>query len=863
MVAALILNLAVPVQLWALEPPLAGSTRGEAADWLDLLQFIDSDDKRFEFERGGDQVGVTLVGNAHVRTAQFRLWADGIGVSRITHAADAEPSYRLVAVGNVLLLHGGQSFRAETLLYDHGRQRAVMTGVRLRVDVEFLQRPPGFAGEFSGDARDRQAALLDGSTESPESPDQAPGGHRAGSDLGTMPASGPPGRGRLGPTGRLVAAARLLEVEEFARFVGDGIQVTTCDFGHPHWAIEADRFRIDRVVLPPESAETETAESVHYEAELSSTRLRVDDWTIPFLPSLSWDTRWNDSTPLRSVSYSNSSNFGQRVDTLWRGDLLLPRAARSWVDLGLRLDYLSRRGTGYGAEARWGVRPSRWSRDPGAGRALWGIDVYGVGTYYGIHDRGEDANDLIPEHRERNRVRVHQRARLPWGTLIDAEYAVERDANFLEEYFESELRGEKVPENLIYVRQPISELAALTALAKVQKVPFRREVERTPELSFFWVEQPIGETGIDIDVDARGADLRFQPANTEALASRRLYRSDVRATVARSVGSTRWMKVRPFFETRYTLWEEDELRRNPIERVALATGGVARWHLSRTFASGWGPYDALRHTVDPEVRYRILFENNVDSAEVFRFDGTEDVRRLETFTFSLRSFLFGRRPGALVVRPDSTEEPDAEESDDPATGTRAELDPVGLGDLDDLAERGRLRGARAPTATHVQHRLIEGEVSIDYFPDPRRDNAGDEWGPARAELLLEPVPWLGYFMDARYDFVGDSRFEQFDHGLQVRYGAAAASVGTRYRRHQGHFITGSWQWFASDKYEFDAYYNYDFRREQAVDQYYSIVRNFHRWAVMFTLEIDEGEDDNVSFFVRFGPRELWRAIRNN
>ncbi|MGE3166390.1 MAG: hypothetical protein AB7O52_15915 [Planctomycetota bacterium] len=840
----------------------SSQTAATPSDWLDLLELFDADDTRLEFERSGARVGLLLLGNAHVRTSQFELWADGIGVSRSQTEPGADPSYRLVAVGAVILLHQEQSFRAETLFYDHTRRRAAMTQFRLRVDVEFLSRPTGFAGELPRDARDAEAALLDGWSQAAERTSAEAGGAST-SDLGTMPASGPPGRPRLPPSGRLVVAARELELEDFAQFEGRGIQVTTCDFGDPHWAVEADRLTAERFVTQDERTARETS---HYEAQLSSTRLRLGPVTIPFLPSLGWDTRWNDSIPLRSASYSNSSNFGQRVDTLWRGDLLLPRSLRSWIDLGIRLDSLSKRGTGYGAEARWGLRPSRWNRAAGEGWGPWGLDFYGSGNFYGIHDRGVDANDVVPEHEQRNRVRIHQRVRLPWGTWVDAEYAVERDANFLEEYFESELRGEKVPENLIYVRHPISELATVTALAKVQKVTFRREVERVPELAFFWVEQPVAETGFDLDVTARAADLRFEPASLDALQSRELQRGDLRATLARAVGNTRWVKVRPFFEARYTAWEEDEVRLNAIERLALASGASARWHLARTFAAGWGPYTSLRHTIDPEVRYRVIFENNVDPAEVFRFDATEDVQRFESLTVSLRSFLFGRRPGPRDG-PSVGEAGDVE-----STASRTGAGPVlrrEPGDFTRQAGSPEPGGARSvrwiqpPGAGSTQQRLIEGELSIEYFPDPNRDNAGEAWGPARGQLLLELVPWIGYFAEARYDVVGDARFEQFDHGLQLRNASAAATVGTRYRRHQGNFITASGQWFASDRYEFDAFYSYDLRREVGVDQYYSVVRNFHRWAVMFTLEIDEGEDDNVSFFVRFGPRELWRAIREN
>ena len=92
--------------------------------------------------------------------------------------------------------------------------------------------------------------------------------------------------------------------------------------------------------------------------------------------------------------------------------------------------------------------------------------------------------------------------------MIDVEYAVESDQLFLGEYFESEARGEKIPESLLYVRQPIGELASLNFLVKKKLSSFRTEVERDPEVSFFLVEQPLGSSGFDLDVVARASQLR-------------------------------------------------------------------------------------------------------------------------------------------------------------------------------------------------------------------------------------------------------------------------------------------------------------------------------------------------------------------
>lgn len=807
-----------------------GAESASLDNWLQLLDHVYGESFILD-----DPDGILLVGNARFDTQEFELLADAIGAYRV-EGEDGTVGYRVVAVGNILLVRQGQSFRAETLFYDHLLRRAVLTQVRVRLDIEFLRRPAGFSGETDVTARDRLDAaddaieselrgrsVMSGDLTSMDTPEQAAHHHHHHHD------------------GRLVLAARELRMEDFARFQAQGIQVTTCDFGDPHWSIEADSATV--VQIPKPEGDDSPPQ---YRADLSSTDLQVGDTRIPFLPSLGWDTRWNESIPLESLRYSRSSNFGNRIDSLWKGKLLIPPFLRPHVDLSLRLEYLSERGVGYGAESEWGRKPGRWSPEPGQSGILGGTDIYGTGTFYGINDRGEDANDIEPETNERNRARIHQRLRLPWGTLVDLEYAVERDSNFLLEYFESEFRGEKEPENLIYVRQPISELSAVTLLAKQRKVPYRTVVERLPELSFFLVEQPLGTSGFDLDVAARGSYLRFLPANNLPLNSQRMARGDIRTTLAYVLGSSKVVKLRPFFETRFTAWEEDEVRGNSIERLALATGARAAVHVSRVFPVEFLGYDALKHVIDPEISYRLVFENNVDPIELFRYDATEDVARREAFTFTLRNFLFGRRASRRGIHKTATH---------PASRSShgQSQDHHHHDDHDHEHD--------ATTSQPTIERLMELEIEVDYFPDPGRDNNRDPWSPIRSELLLHPYPGIGYFIESQYDVEDGPRFIEFNQGIQVQAYNALLGLGTRYRQHSGHFITSSLTWQPSDKFLFDGFYSYDFRREELVNQEYSLIRNFHRWSVLFTLEVDEGEDDNVTFSVRIGPRELWDAVR--
>ncbi|MEM7165095.1 MAG: hypothetical protein AAF581_06490 [Planctomycetota bacterium] len=816
----------VGVCLCAVSIWLASAPRLAAADETELLKLLkgfNAADSEFATTDDGNYAYYGL-GNAFIETTEFRVDADAVGVF-LTPATDTTTSaIRVVAIGNVLLARDRQSVRAETLFYDQRLQRVVITHARLRADLDFIARPPSFDREEAIAARDRwggAASTIDFDPHHDAAHDEATHHdsthhdsthHAAGEHRGADVTSELSESRYEAPEhnhGRVVIAANELRGEHFDRLQATGVSVTTCDFGDPHWSVEAASALVERVAGNAEEGTTDA-----YTIDLDTTSLHFFDASIPFFPGAYWNTAWSEYFPLRSARYSNSSRFGQRVETLWSGQMLLPRAWRKAIDLGIRLEYLSDRGLGYGGEVEYGTKPNRWDETP------HGFDIYGRATYYGIEDRGEDANDVVPETEDRGRTHAHQRIRTPWGMLIDAEYSRESDRGFLDEYFEAETRSQKPPENILYLRQPLGELSSVNLLVKTRESRYQNVVERTPEVSLLVVEKPIG-AGIDLDLVGRASVLNFEPDTATGLDNRRNSRADLQTTIARTFGSSELFKIRPFFETRVTRWDDGLNDRATVDRFAAATGGVWGVHLSRVFPGDWGRYDALRHVIDPTVRYRLLFDNSKDPDALFRYDSTEDVRRMEVFTFGVRSYLYGRVAGS-----------------------------------DPTAHADRSRSIA---------KLAEVDFQVDHFPEAARDNGGRLWGPIFGEVLLQAFPGITYYIDLAYDVETGPRFDEFHHGVRFVHAPTytTAGIGTRYTRHVGHTLNGSWVWEPSDRYAFDVFYNYDFRREEVIDQYYSVVRNFHRWAMMVTLEIDEGEGDHVQFSVRFGPREFWRALKGS
>ena len=65
----------------------------------------------------------------------------------------------------------------------------------------------------------------------------------------------------------------------------------------------------------------------------------------------------------------------------------------------------------------------------------------------------------------------------------------------------------------------------------------------------------------------------------------------------------------------------------------------------------------------------------------------------------------------------------------------------------------------------------------------------------------------------------------------------------------------------SERYRFDTFYQYDFERQKVTEQVFMVTRFFNRFALELAIEVDEGEDNDVTFHVNFSPRELLSTFR--
>ena len=772
-------------------------------------------------------------------------------------------STRLYAEGNVRLETKDVVIEADAFFYDDQKRRGVFIGARGHADLGALtsiyQSVQG-----SSFQRIRIDAVRDfdvGGINGAEIP-----GHS-------------PGRG-FGQARILAFRADVLRALDVQTFEGDGVTITNCEYGVPHVGFHSSAARIYPAARESEEGTGEVPigeggeggasgsavaqeEKPPYIVETGGNTLRLGDVPVFPLPPTKYNTDWELQLPIRRFRPGNSSKFGWEAEVDWNVNWALQHtplarleAAQLFLQhsrLGFRTDYLSERGFGWGPEALYGSSPQKW--EPWELRPdLW--QVRGAGGYYAIDDHGQDRSSPVQfTDDDRYWGRIAHEQTIPYVGVLNVEYSSVSDPNFLREYFESVAKQEKEQENLVYFRRSLRDNIAVTGLYKVQTEEFASTVERLPEGKLFLLEQPVARTGIYSGLLVQGANLRYEPFDSNLPNKPPDSRGQEPYQSGRFDGTTEWaypfgfgryLRFRPFASGQFTQYDKSASEDDPIDRESLGAGITASQEYSRIFhlppgglAQRWFGITQLKHAIIPKVTYRNLYWNNVDPEELLQFDDVDTVSTDERVELSLRNELLGRSPAP---------------SERPLAGAAPRKVPVGGG----RPEREGL----VVTPSRVRS-IVDFEMSMDVFTHPDRDNSGDRFSLFDADFTFRPNERLSLRSRTYFDPNHDMRFQSTDSGLTmipVR-DVLAITVGERYQRDMTTFTYTQWTIEFSRKYLLDVYYGYDFEEHTSRDLELRITRILHKWAVEFVYSIDFNEGNNMSFGVNFEPIELLEEAR--
>jgi hypothetical protein len=513
-------------------------------------------------------------------------------------------------------------------------------------------------------------------------------------------------------------------------------------------------------------------------ATASNNVIFIGSVPVFYWPILSTDL--NEPTYyIRRAALGQDDVFGSQVLTHWSGYQLLGiRNKPQGTDFDVSLDYLSKRGFGYGGTFSY-------DRDdlfdfPG--------HVAGLADAWAIQDRGNDnlgegRRNVPPEATYRYRLFGQHRQMLPYDIQLSAELGWISDRNFLEEYYKSEWEQLKDETTGIELKH-LSENRSLSLSADYRLNDFFTETNWLPRLDHFWLGQSLGDVFTWYEhSNASYAQLRHTtiPANT------------INGPGTGAAGPFNFLPWEPNDVQGERLATRQEIdwpfQMGPVKVVPYALGEASHWgqdidgtSFDRLFGQVGIRSSLPMWSVDPTVSsdlfnvhgiaHKVVFEVEAAFADANRnltdlplYDPLDDDsveawrRRFLTTTFGIPSL------SPLPFPPGTPWVPTADERlyalrtglqnwvSSPSTEIADDLSTVRFG----VDQRWQTKRGPAQNRQIIDWITLDSNVTL--FPNPDRDNFGTVAG-----LLDYDFRW---HVGDRLTLVSDAIFDFFDQGQKV------------------------------------------------------------------------------------------------
>ncbi|MCE9582412.1 MAG: hypothetical protein K8T20_07955, partial [Planctomycetes bacterium] len=281
--------------------------------------------------------------------------------------------------------------------------------------------------------------------------------------------------------------------------VGHEVSVSTCEFEVPDYHIVSKEVQIH--------GEWKSGDIDVYGVTLHINPLDFPIFYTPYLP-----VTFGSQVPLRKLRYAKTRNFGPSIFSKFGIDI--PATHRDgegkplldedgdpqtdiWGTVGFDLDYMKRRGLGFGPEYDY-----QWDK------------YRGFGDVYYLHDAGDVppssfADRLFPiPKKDRGRGRFFHRQEI-WGDLsADLELHYVSDRNFREEFLEKEFKEDKAPETYVLLRYMYDNFG-MTGLYRPRINTFQDYVEYLPQVTQSLVDQGL-PLGLYVSHNAQWANVRLR-----------------------------------------------------------------------------------------------------------------------------------------------------------------------------------------------------------------------------------------------------------------------------------------------------------------------------------------------------------------
>lgn len=572
--------------------------------------------------------------------------------------------------------------------------------------------------------------------------------------------------------GLLRMRADLVEQISQDRFLAQRAFVTSSRMGRPGYRLQSQNIFLEDRLLPrfnPFTGEgevnPETGEPVIDHQRLATSRnnlLYLGPVPVFYWPFFATDLE-DPSMYLEQIQVRNDRIFGTQVRTEWDLYQLLGwDSAPRGTNWDLSLDYLQERGVGFGTDFQY------------TRQDLFGIPGFTNGTadLWAINDDGldrlgSDRMALVPEADFRYRTFGRHRQSLPNNFQLTGELGLISDRNFLEQYFENEWDEFKDQTTGFELKQLYNNMSwSLTSDLRVND--FFTQTQWLPRLDHFWLGQPLAadyltwfehssaayadlKTASTPTDPADAAKFALLPWEVEGSGERFVTRQELDLPI--QLGPVKFV---PFILGEAAHWGED-ITGDDLQRIYGQAGlraSVPVWSVNPAIESELWNVHGIAHKAVFDFRFSYA-EANRDLSELQLYDQLDDDAQ-EHFR---RRFAFNTFGGAGLTPPQFDERFYAVRSGlgEWVTSPSAEV-------VDDLTvlRMGVRNRWQTKRGVPGQRRIIDWivlDTHLSYFPDPDRDNFGEDLGLADYDFR--------WHLGDRTTIVSSGIFDFFDEGQEI------------------------------------------------------------------------------------------------
>lgn len=659
--------------------------------------------------------------------------------------------------------------------------------------------------------------------------------------------------------GLLRLKADVLRQQDRRNFTAYGAALTSSRLGVPRYWLQSNevsltdnRDETDLSVYAP----TDASRGTNMRAEARNNFVYLGGVPIFYWPTFGTNLE-EPSFYLSSIKFKNDQIFGFQAYTDWNIYQVLGIQGPEGTSLKGSLDYLSERGPALGGRFEFN-RPT-W---------LFGAPGTGFTDAWFIHDEGLDVlgldrMNLTPEKEIRGRLFGRNHIFFSPNVELMKESGYISDRNFLEQYFENEWDTEKdFSSGLRLRRYNGNRMLDISANARVND--FFTETESLPRIDHYLLGQDLfGErftysvyssvgylhqrpTSAPVDpVDLAKFNLRPWESDSEGLVA------TTRQELSLPLALGAWDVV-PYLSGEAGFWNEDinqEDQTRLVGQAGLRTS-LPLWRAYPNIESRLFDLRGVAHkvTLESDLFYA---DANKDMSLFPLYDPLDDNSQ-EHFR---RRFIFNTFGGALPAQFD-------ERSYALRNGLQRWVTAGARTVADDMTQARFGVNQRWQTKRGLpgQERIVD-LISFDtdfiFYPQPERDNFGEELGAINYDFR--------YHIGDRLTLLSDGYFDVFSQGLKAVSAGAQISRPGRGDAYIGmlslegpisaNILNGYGNYRLNDKWILSGGAAFDFGSTGSIGQNFALTRIGETALIRVGVNVDSGRD-NVSFNFNIEPRFL-------